>query len=131
MHGLNLNLHQKGHIFRAAQEGIAFSMQYGFEVMQAMGCQPNVIRAGKANMFLSEVFADAVVNTTGVAVEMYDTDGAKGAALAAGIGLGLYKTSSEAFEKLKKLGVIEPSPAKMEQYKETYDRWVAVLKTLI
>jgi xylulokinase len=131
MHGINLNLHQSSHVFRAAQEGIAFSMQYGFEVMKNMGVQPSVIRAGKANMFLSEVFQEAVVNTTGVPVELYDTDGAKGAALGAGIGLGYFSKPKDAFTKLTKIGVIEPEKHKTAAYQETYQKWQAMLMKLL
>jgi len=33
-HGINFNLHHKGHLFRAAQEGIVFSFKYGMDMMQ-------------------------------------------------------------------------------------------------
>ena len=128
MHHLNLNTHQNAHIFRAAQEGIAFAMQYGFEVMKGMGVQPSVIRAGQANLFLSEVFQEAIVNTTGVAVELYDTDGAKGAALGAGIGMKFFAQPKEAFLKLKKLAVIEPEKYKAEAYQIAYSVWLKVLE---
>ncbi len=131
MHGINLNLHQSSHVFRAAQEGIAFAMQYGFEVMKNMGVQPSVIRAGHSNMFLSEVFQEAVVNTTGVPVELYDTDGAKGAALGAGIGLGYFAKPKDAFTKLKKISIIEPEKYKTEAYQTAYLQWQSVLIKLL
>lgn len=120
---LDLNIHSQKHIFRAAQEGIAFSLQYGFEMMQANGVNPKVIRAGKANMFLSEVFSKSLVNVSNTPVELYDTDGAKGAALGAGFGAGIYQSPKEAMSKLTRLQIIEPNPIEVEAYREVYQKW--------
>ena len=125
---IHFNTHSNAHIFRAVQEGIAFSFQYGFDSMQRVGVQPQVIRAGQANLFLSDVFAEALVNVTNTPVELFDTDGAKGAALGAGIGLGYFKTPKEAFENLTKLKTIEPKPCLLEAYQSAYQNWLAQLQ---
>lgn len=125
--GLNFNIHSQAHMFRAAQEGIVYSLGYGFDILKNMGLKTNVIRAGKANMFLSPLFRDAFVNTIGAQLELYDTDGAKGAALGAGKGAGLYKTFPETFKGLKKLHVEEPQKAKTEQYAAAYSTWTKQL----
>jgi len=49
--GIDFNRHSKQHLFRAAQEGIAFSFKYGIDIMKEMGLDISVIRAGKSNMF--------------------------------------------------------------------------------
>ena len=54
--GLSFNKHTSAHIVRAAQEGIVFSFCYGMEIMQQMGMDIKKIHAGKANMFLSDIF---------------------------------------------------------------------------
>ena len=123
----NFNVHTAAHIFRAAQEGIAFSFQYGFDIMQTLGVQPQVIRAGQANMFLSDVFTEALVNATNTPVELYDTDGAKGAALGAGIGIGYFKTPREAFDKLNKLKTVEPKADLVSEYEGAYQSWLSQL----
>lgn len=120
---LDFNSHSQAHIFRASQEGIAFSLKYGFDLMQNLGVKPSVIRAGEANMFLSPIFADAIVNVTQVAVEMYDTNGAKGAALGGGIGAGIFSSIKEAMEGLKLLRVIEPDLSLKNSYEEAYSNW--------
>ena len=56
IHGVNFNKHSKAHLMRAAQEGIVFSFCYGMEIMQQMGMNIEKIHAGKANMFLSDIF---------------------------------------------------------------------------
>src|SRR3546814_5967106 len=58
--GLDLNNHHRGHVFRAAQEGIAFSFRYGMELMRQLGTDTRIIRAGNANMFLSPVFRETL-----------------------------------------------------------------------
>jgi xylulokinase len=126
-HGLDFNRHTQAHIFRAAQEGIVFALKYGFEILQAMGIHSSVIRAGKANMFLSPVFRQAFVNTIGVPLQLYDTDGAKGAALGAGVGAGIYSDFSEAFQGLNKLHEEWPEAATVKSYDEAYSQWKEIL----
>ena len=128
---IHFNTHTNAHIFRAVQEGIAFSFQYGFDIMQRIGVQPQVIRAGQANLFLSDVFTEALVNVTNAPVELFDTDGSKGAALGAGIGLGYFKTPKEAFEKLTKLKTIEPNPSFADAYQSAYQNWLARLSLVL
>lgn len=128
IHGLNFNKHNRAHIIRAAQEGIVFSFCYGMEVMQQMGMEIKKIHAGSANMFLSPIFRDTLANVSGATIELYATDGAAGAAKAAGIGCGLYKDNTEAFGTLQKLKVIEPNVSKRASYLDAYARWKELLK---
>ena len=123
IHGVNFNINKQCDLIRAAQEGIVFSFQYGMEIMRGMGMEISVIRAGKANMFLSPIFRQTLAGVSGAVIELYDTDGAAGAAKGAGIGAGIYKDSKEAFASLTKLDVIEPSQALREQYQQAYETW--------
>lgn len=125
-HGINFNTHSRADIIRAAQEGIVFSFQYGIEIMESMGLDIKVIRAGNANMFLSPIFRQTLAGVSGATIELYDTDGAAGAAKAAGIGVGLYASNKEAFASLEKLAVIEPE-SDTSRYQEAYLRWKAFL----
>ncbi len=123
IHGLNFNIHTKAHVARAAQEGIVYSFKYGMDIMNEMGIDIRIIRAGKANMFLSPIFCEALACVTGSVIELYDTNGAAGAAKGAGIGAGIYKTPEEAFSSLKKVEVIEPDGLKANEYCGAYDVW--------
>jgi len=125
--GLNFNKHNKAHIVRAAQEGIVFSFCYGMEIMQQMGMDIKKIHAGKANMFLSDLFRNTLAGVSGATIELYDTDGSVGAAKGAGIGAGIYKDNNEAFATLDKLQVIEPDENLRPQYLEAYAKWKEVL----
>jgi xylulokinase len=121
--GLNFNRHDQSHILRAAQEGIVFALKYGFDVLREIGVQSSVIRAGHANMFLSPIFREAFVNTIGARLELYDTDGSKGAALGAGVGAGIYDSFEEAFRGFTLIQSEDPDPKKQSAYKDAYARW--------
>ena len=127
---VQFNRHNRGHIARAAQEGIVFALQYGVEVMKKMGMEINTVRAGNANMFLSEVFSSVFVNTIGCELELYNTDGATGAARGAGIGAGIYKNFTEAYSSMEKIKSYYPDKAQQEIYAEVYDKWKRQLKDL-
>jgi xylulokinase len=122
-HGINFNIHSLADILRAAQEGIVFSFQYGMEIMKKLGMDIRVIRAGNANMFLSPLFRETLAAISGAVIELYDTDGAAGAAKAAGIGAGIYRSPQEAFASLKKIMIVEPDTQHAGRYMEAYDRW--------
>lgn len=123
INGLNFNKHGRAHILRAAQEGIVFSFCYGMEVMQQMGMDIRKIHAGRANMFLSQLFRQTLAGVSGAEIELYDTDGSIGAAKGAGIGAGIYKDNAEAFQTLDKLQTIEPDENRRPAYLEAYARW--------
>ena len=118
---IDFNKHSEAHIFRAAQEGIAFTFRYGIDIMRGNGMHPSIIRAGYSNMFLSDVFTEAFVNATNVPVALYHTDGSVGAAIGAGIGSGTYKNATEAFSNFKPIKVVEPTNAKV--FNELYLGW--------
>lgn len=120
--GLSFNVHNQSHILRAAQEGIAYSFRYGVDVMGDMGIKAEVVRAGKANMFLSPLFRQTMANVLNARIELYDTDGALGAARGAALGAGIYKSAAETFATLKCLETIEPNGDKAA-VNETYESW--------
>ena len=129
--GLGFNTHTESHLFRAAQEGIVFSFKYGMEIMEEIGIKAQVIRAGKANMFLSPVFRDTLAGISGATIELYNTDGSIGAARGAGIGSGYYSSAKEAFASLQKLETIAPDNSKKAEYEEAYQKWKLQLNKYI
>jgi xylulokinase len=126
--GLNFNTHTNAHLFRAAQEGIVFSIRFGFDIMKETGIIPSVIRAGAANMFQSPVFREALSCITATEIHLYNTDGSVGAARGAGIGCGYYKSVKEAFAGLKTVGLTSPDKTKTEAYETAYSKWINYLK---
>jgi len=128
--GLNFNTHTNAHLFRAAQEGIVFSIRYGLDIMKGTGIVPSVIRAGASNMFQSRIFREALSCITGTEIDLYNTDGSIGAARGAGIGSGYYKSSKEAFQGLKTVAVTEPDKSKTDAYDSAYSRWEQILNSI-
>ncbi len=121
--GIDLNRHGLAHLLRATQEGIAFSFFYGIEVMGRMGLRPEVIRAGRANLFLSPLFRETLATLSGARIELFNTDGSLGAARGAALGAGFYTSREEAFRSLKRLEVVEPNPEWREPLLKAYEAW--------
>lgn len=130
-YGLDFNRHSQSHVFRAAQEGIVFALKYGFDVLREMGLQTSILRAGHANMFLSPVFREAFVNTIGAPLELYNTDGAVGAAIGAGIGSGIFASREAAFKGLQTIRVETPDKNLSEQYLAAYTNWKSQLNHIL
>lgn len=126
-HRLDLNRHSNAHLCRAVQEGIVFALGYGFQVFRELGLESNVIRAGHANMFLSEIFCETFANITETTLELYNTDGAQGAARAAGVGAGFYQNFEEAFHNLKCIKTYEPNPQQQPSYHQAFEQWKGIL----
>ncbi|MCX2494245.1 FGGY family carbohydrate kinase [Pedobacter sp. PF22-3] len=124
--GIDLNLHNQSDIFRAVQEGIAFSFRYGLDIMRKNGMEPKVIRAGRANLFLSDVFAQTFVDVTGIPVELYENDGSVGAALGAGIGASIFNSAEEAFSNHEVIKTLIPQHSAV--YEPIYQDWKKILE---
>lgn len=126
--GLDFNRHGRAHLCRALQEGIVHSFQYGIDVMKPLGLEISKIRAGRANMFLSDLFCQTLASVSGASIELYETDGALGAARGAGVGAGVYGSFDEAFSTLNCVRVVEPAAG---PYGESYERWTEALSQSI
>ncbi|AJR03232.1 xylulokinase [Siansivirga zeaxanthinifaciens] len=127
---LNLNNHHKGHMCRAALEGIAFSFVYGVEILKSDGIKPSVIRAGNDNLFRSEIFANTVATLIEQEIEIYNTTGAIGAARAA----DLHKGDFESFGKsiIDNDHVMTFMPFKDKSlYLKAYNNWKTELEIIL
>ncbi|HEY5469221.1 MAG TPA: FGGY family carbohydrate kinase [Bacteroidales bacterium] len=129
--GLNFNMHHNAHLFRAGQEGIAFSLRYGLEMMKETGIDPQIMRACEANMFLSKIFRETLSTVTGTAIHLYNTDGSVGAARGAGIGCGFYGSEKEAFKGLETVSITEPDKSKSYEIEDAYGRWEKILSKAV
>jgi xylulokinase len=119
---LQFNVHGKEHLLRAAQEGIVFALRYGVDIMTQMEMNIQRVRAGHANMFLSPLFRQVFANTLNVVIELYNTDGAQGAARAAGIGAGLF-SQKDAFKGMECIATVEPDEGQ-QTYQQIYGEWL-------
>ena len=93
--GLGLH-HTQAHLMRAALEGVAFALRQGFEALEATGFKATELRlagGGTAEMPWKQLLTDVL------RIPLYATTvaaaSARGAALLAGIGIGIYADASD------------------------------------
>ncbi len=127
---MNLNNHHKGHLCRAALEGIAFSFVYGMEILKSDGIQSTVIRAGNDNLFRSEIFANTVATLMEKEIEIYNTTGAIGAARAANLHKGDFESFSKTIMNNDYIMTFVPFKDK-KTYLEAYNNWKKELELVL
>lgn len=127
---MNLNNHHKGHICRAALEGIAFSFYYGMEILKSDGIEPSVIRAGNDNLFRAEIFANTVATLIGQEIEIYNTTGAIGAARAANLHKGNFKAFGKVIMDNDHIMTFMPFKDK-KPYLKAYENWKKELELIL
>ena len=99
--------------------------------MRELGLDLKVIRAGKANMFLSPVFRSTLATLCGARIELFNTDGALGAARGGALGAGLYADACEAFAQLELQEAVEPVAEWAAPLEEAYFNWKNELNKII
>jgi xylulokinase len=129
--GIDFNRHSSSHVLRAIQEGIAFSLRHGGDIMKEMGISVSIIRAGKANLFLSKIFCETLANLFDTCIQLYDTDGAQGAARGAAYGARVVNSIQEAMKSLLYVETIEPTKAKTYRLNELYLDWESELEYIL
>lgn len=126
--GFDFNKHNNQHIIRSVLEGISFSLCYSIELLREFGVNVDTVKVGNANLFLSKVFRESFINSSNVKLQMFDTNGAEGAARGAALGLGFYKTPKEAFKSLNIIS--EEKPNGKNDYIEKFKDWKDFLNKL-
>ena len=127
---LNFNKHGKAHLYRSAIEGIAFSFAYGIELMKEDQSLINVIKAGNDNLFQSKVFVETLCSIIGNNIQIYNTNGAIGAARAStieGNNFDYFKISSTGNDLVSEY---EPKKSN-EEYILAYEKWKKELNNKI
>ena len=124
---LQFNRHTRGHLYRAALEGVAFSFVYGINLLKELDLNVDVIRVGNDNMFQSEVFSTTLATLTNCQIEVVETTGAIGAAKAAGIAAGAYKNLEEALRGTQPKHIYEPMYRK-GLCEQAYSYWLSSLQ---
>lgn len=119
---LDLNRHSRAHVVRAGLEGIAFAFVYGMKVMEQLGVDLSSIRVGNDNLFQSNIFSSTIATLTGATIEVHNTTGAVGAALAAGVAVDLADDLEAAVGRQEVLNSVSPSSGDND-LQSAYDRW--------
>ncbi|GAC1482434.1 MAG: FGGY family carbohydrate kinase [Candidatus Dormibacteria bacterium] len=120
--GLRLS-HGRGHLFRAALEGVAFALKQAFEALLATGVSAGEIRlAGGGTLEPSwrQMLADVLqreLRAAGTALAS-----AKGAALLAGIGFGAWP-SADQVTALAAPAELVAAPGPADLYRDAYHRY--------
>jgi L-xylulokinase len=92
--------HTKAHLLRAVYEGVAYSHLSHLEKLRAAGAPMNVVRlsgGGARSQVWAQIFADTF--QLPIEVPQGSEIGARGAALVAGIGVGIYNDYADAVRK--------------------------------
>lgn len=127
---LNLNKHNRSHIFRAALEGIAFSFVYGMEILKNDHTDIKVIKAGNDNLFRSEIFSKTVATLINQEIEIYNTTGAVGAARAAGLTDNVFQDFGTMISKNDHVMTYHPLQ-NQDDYVQAYVSWKKELNRVI
>ncbi len=127
---LNLNNHNRGHVCRAALEGIAFSFVYGMEIMKSDGIKSGVIRAGNDNLFRSEIFSNTIASLIDQEIEIYNTTGAIGAARACQLHTGDFDAFGKQINENDYVMSFKPTASQSDKtaYEKAYKKWKVELE---
>ena len=126
------DFHDRGHMLRAVYEGIVFSHLTHVNRLLRNREKPEAIRlaGGAAN---SEVWVQIFADVLQLPVETVECEeqGIMGAAMAAGIGAGVYESYEAAAAKLVRVSKkVMPRPDYAEVYTKKYDRYRKVIGAL-
>ncbi len=110
----------KGHFIRAAMEGVGFSLRHNLETAEDAGVSVGTLRAmgGSANSLLwTQIKSD--ITGKPILVPASDTATTLGAAMLAGVGVGLYQGFEEAVSRTT---AIRREHKPSQTFKAIYDR---------
>lgn len=121
----------RAHMIRACLEGVAFSLKHNVEVAENAGAYVDTLYAtgGSANSLLwTQIKADILDKK--IVVPSSDTSATMGAAMLAGVGVGVYKDFEEAAEKCVKVVREHKPKADNKVYIKNYDTYLKLYKNL-
>jgi L-xylulokinase len=124
--------HTRAHLLRALYEGVVFGHLSHIEKLRAAGGKFNTARlagGGSRSAVWSQMFADTI--QTPMEISDGNELGARGAALSAGIGAGIYCDYAEAVqEAVSVIRVHEPIPANTPHYLARYAEYERLAKAM-
>ncbi len=122
----------KGHFVRACMEGVAFALRHNLETAAAAGAGVDELKAmgGSANSLLwTQIKAD--VTGKRIVVPASDTATTFGAAILAGVGVGIYESCEAAVDRTVQIKrTHEPDPSKKEAYDRAYGIYLELYEKL-
>ncbi len=124
--------HTKAHVLRALYEGVVYGHLHHIEKLRAAGAVIDKARmtgGGSHSHVWTQMFADAL----GLPIEVPEGAevAARGVALAAGIGAGVYRDYAEAVAKVVQVErVHQPNPETAPAYLARYREYINILEAL-
>ena len=122
----------KGHLIRAAMEGVAYSLKHNLDIGEKTGAKVEELLAmgGSANSLLwTQIKCD--VTGKPITVPSSDTATTLGAVMLAGVGIGMYKDFEEAVKiTVKKTRHHEPDMEKHAIYQKNYETYLEIYENL-
>jgi xylulokinase len=125
--GLSLR-HDRGALWRAMLEGVAFGLRDSLELLRELGARPEVGRVSGGGA-RSELWLRIVASVLGLPLERMAVDegSAFGATLLAGVRAGVFADAQQAVDRcVRTRGVVEP----VWDYEEAYARFRHLYPTL-
>lgn len=122
----------KGHMVRAALEGVAYSLEHNLRTAAETGVEVEELLAmgGAANSLLWTQIKSDVTGKV-IKVPASDTASTLGAAILAGVGVGVYESFEEAVEKtIAVKRVHQPDMEKHERYKKSMELYLELYDDL-
>ncbi len=122
----------KGHFVRAIMEGVAFSLKHNLQIAQDCGAKVDklVAMGGAANSLLwTQIKAD--VTGKDIVIPASDTATTLGAAILAGIGIGMYESYEEAVAETIEIRRSHTADAsKFDDYEKLYETYIELYEQL-
>jgi len=119
--GLSM-IHAKSHLVRAIMEGVAYNMKVVADTFAGLGLDFSLIRAigggAKSSIWLS-IFAD-VLERPMATLNFVDEATSIGAAIAGGVGVGIFPSIEEAARIVRIDRRIEPDPSHFPAYRKQF-----------
>ena len=122
----------KAHMVRAVMEGVAYSLKHNLDVAESAGAKAGKLRAmgGSAN---SLIWTQIKADVTGREIEVPSSDTATtlGAAILAGVGIGMYRNFQDAAANtvaIKRTHIADSSG--QEQYRKGYKTYLELYDLL-
>jgi len=117
-------MHTRAHFTRAIMEGVSFGMKSSLDIMNSLyGKEEKLICAGGGVKGLTWAQIQADIYGRDIYLSKTKEQACLGAAIVAGIGIGLFRNISEACEEMcdMDMKIIHPNERKVERYQDMYD----------
>jgi xylulokinase len=125
--------HDRGALWRAMLEGVAYGLRDSLELLRALGVQPDVGRVSGGGA-RSELWLRIVSAVLGLPLErtVSEEGSAFGAALLAGVRSGVFADADDAVSRCVRVrDRIEPDPGWVAAYDHGYDRYRTLYPALL